>query len=171
MNIILIGYRGTGKTSVGKILAQKLNKTLMETDAKIVEKVEMSIPEIIDKHGWEYFRDIESQIVEELKGTKGLIVDSGGGIILREQNISTLKNNGKVFWLTAPVATIVDRIKDDTNRPSLTDKSFTEEVHDVLKKRLPKYKKAAQFIIKTQDKGVEEIALEILAIIRRENLF
>ena len=169
MNIVLIGYRGTGKTSVGMVLAKKLNRTLVEVDAEIVKKAGMSIPEIVKKNGWDHFRDLESQAIEELKDKEGLIIDTGGGIILRESNISNLKKNGKIFWLKASVPTIINRIKDDTNRPSLTSKSFTEEVEDVLKERLPKYKKAAQYIIDTENKGIEEIADEILNIIEKES--
>ncbi|MDY6863634.1 MAG: shikimate kinase [Thermodesulfobacteriota bacterium] len=168
MNIILIGYRGTGKSSVGRVLAKKLGRALVETDGRIVEKAGMFIPEIVDKHGWEYFRDLESQVVEELKDKNNLIVDTGGGIILREVNISHLKKNGNIFWLKASVPVIVDRIKDSTNRPSLTSRSFIEEVEDVLAERLPKYKSAAQFIIETRDKGVEEVSEEILKIIEND---
>jgi shikimate kinase len=171
MNIILIGYRGTGKTSVGRVLAKKLNRTLTETDGRIVEKTGMSIPEIVNKHGWEYFRDLESQVVKELKDKENLIVDTGGGIILRDGNISHLKKQGKIFWLKASVPSIIDRIKDDSNRPSLTSKSFIEEVEDVLAQRLPKYKKAAQYIIETQNKGIEEVADKILSILKKEGTF
>jgi shikimate kinase len=164
MNVVLIGYRGTGKSTVGKLVAARLDRVLVSTDAEIVKLVGQSIPEIIEQHGWEYFRDLETKICQDLAGRDGVVIDTGGGAILRSQNVEGLKRTGKLFWLTAPVETIAKRIGADTQRPSLTGtKSFLDEIQDVLRERTPKYQAAADYIIETDEKSTTQVADEILA--------
>ncbi|MBM4126314.1 MAG: shikimate kinase [Nitrospira sp.] len=164
MNVVLIGYRGTGKSTVGKIVAARLGRTLVSTDAEIVKRAGHGIPEIVAQHGWEYFRDLESQVCRDLSGGEGLVIDTGGGAILRAENVERLKHHGSVFWLTASVDTIMKRIGRDTQRPSLTGtKSFVDEVQDVLRDRTPKYEAAADHVISTDGRSVVQIADEILA--------
>ena len=110
MNIVLIGYRGTGKSTVGKVLAKRLGLAVVSTDAEIVRRAGQTIPEIVTKHGWDYFRDLESAVCQELATREGLVIDTGGGAILRPQNVEHLKKTGTLFWLTASVATIAMRI-------------------------------------------------------------
>jgi len=129
MNIVLIGYRGTGKSVVGELLALQLNMTCIGMDAKIVEKAGMSIPEIVEKYGWPKFRDIESEVARELAGLDNIVVDTGGGVIERPENMEALQTNARIFWLKASVDAIVARIEDGTQRPALTaGKTFTREV-------------------------------------------
>ena len=164
MNVVLIGYRGTGKSTVGKLVAARLGRVLVSTDAEIVKLVGQSIPEIVERHGWEYFRDLESKVCQELAGRNGLILDTGGGAILRSRNVEVFKETGRLFWLTASVSTIAERIAHDTQRPSLTGvKSFVEEIQDVLRERTPKYQAAADYIIETDGKSATQVADEILA--------
>ena len=166
MNLILIGYRGTGKSTVGKILAERLGRELVSTDAEIIRRVRLSVPDIVQRFGWDHFRDLESEVCRELAGKDELIIDSGGGAILRQQNVDCLKKNGVLIWLTATVRTIADRIGGDTQRPSLTGtKSFTEEVEEVLRERQPKYKAAANHMIETDGRSVTEVAEAILALV------
>ena len=164
MNVVLIGYRGTGKSTVGKIVAVQLGLGLVSTDAEIVKAAGRTIPQIVAQHGWEYFRDLETKMCQNLAGRDGLVIDTGGGAILRPQNVESLKQTGKLFWLTASVETIAKRIGSDTQRPSLTGtKSFIDEIQDVLRERLPKYQAAADEIIETEGKSVAQVAEEILA--------
>ncbi len=164
MNIVLIGYRGTGKSSVGKLLAERQGRRLVSTDAEVVRRAGLSIPEIVAQSGWERFRDLESDVCRNLAGQDWLIIDTGGGAILRQQNVAVLKTNGTLFWLTAEVATIVARIGGDSQRPSLTGtKSFVEEVEDVLRERTPIYKAAADHVVGTDGRSVADIADSILA--------
>lgn len=164
MNVVLIGYRGTGKSSVGRIVASRLDRALLSTDAEVVRLAGQTIPAIVEQHGWEYFRDLESKVCQELAGRNGLIIDTGGGAILRSQNVDVLKHTGKLFWLTASVETIARRIGSDTQRPSLTGtKSFIDEIHDVLQDRLPKYQAAADYTIETEGRSPSQVADEILA--------
>ena len=164
MNVVLIGYRGTGKSTVGKIVAARLGRVLVSTDAEIVKLVGQSIPEIVAKNGWEYFRDLETKVCQELAGRDALVIDTGGGAILRSQNVETLKKRGTLFWLTASVETIAKRIGSDSQRPSLTGtKSFVDEIQDVLRERTPKYQAAADHVIETEGRSCPQVADEILA--------
>ncbi len=164
MNVVLIGYRGTGKSTVGKVVAARLGRTLLSTDAEIVKQAGESIPKIVAQHGWDYFRDLESQVCRELAGQDGLVIDTGGGAILRPENVERLKRNGTLFWLTASVESITQRIGRDNQRPSLTGtKSFVEEVEEVLRERTPKYQAAADHVIVTDGRSITQIVDEVLA--------
>lgn len=164
MNVVLIGYRGTGKSTVGTIVAARLGLVLFSMDAEIVKSAGRSIPEIVEQNGWEYFRDLEAKVCGELAGRTGLVVDTGGGAILRPRNVEVLKETGPLFWLTASVETIAKRIAQESQRPSLTGtKSFLDEIQDVLRERTPKYQAAADYVIETDGKSVTEVADEILA--------
>jgi shikimate kinase len=165
MNIVLIGYRGTGKSTVARLLAARLGRELVSTDAEIVKRAECTIPEIVAQEGWEYFRDLESDICRELASRDQLVIDTGGGAILRAQNVEALKKTGTVFWLTASVETIAKRIGGDNQRPSLTGtKSFIDEIQDVLRERTPKYQAAADCVIATDNRSIIQLveALRIL---------
>jgi shikimate kinase len=165
MNIVLIGYRGTGKSVVGELLALKLNRETISMDAEIVRKAGMSIPDFVEQNGWPKFRDLETEVARELAERDNIIVDCGGGIIERQENISALQANGVIFWLQASVDVIVSRIADGTERPALIEgKSFTEEVAEVLDRRTPLYSEAAQHIVNTDNMTPEQVTDSILAI-------
>jgi shikimate kinase len=162
MNIVLIGYRGTGKSTVGDILAARLGMEKISMDSAIVDRAGMSIPEIVARHGWPHFRDLESDLARELAARDNLVIDCGGGVIERPENIAALQRNARIVWLKASVATIVARIEDGTERPALTDgKSFTEEVAAVLERRTPLYRNAAHHEIDTDPLTPAEIAERI----------
>ena len=166
MNIVLIGYRGTGKSAVGEILGSRLGMICVIMDKKIVETAGMSIPEIVEKFGWSGFRDMESHVVRQLSQCDHLIIDTGGGVIERPENIKALKANSTIFWLKASVDTIIARIQADTQRPSPTaGKTFTEEVEEILKQRIPRYKMAAQFEIDTDKLTPEQVANRIMEML------
>ncbi len=165
VKLILIGYRGTGKSTVATLLATRLGWKAISTDAQIVEKARMPIPDIVAGNGWEHFRNLETEVCLALKDQDRLVIDTGGGLILRPENVTALKPNGLVFWLTATVTTITRRITDDTQRPSLTaGKTFLEEIQEVLTERTPKYQAAADHVIATDDRSPEDIASQILTI-------
>jgi shikimate kinase len=164
MNVVLIGYRGTGKSSVGRILAERLGRELVSTDEAVIQRANLGIPDIVARFGWDHFRDLESQVCRELAARDGLILDTGGGAILRPENVACLKAGGVLFWLTAGVGTIASRIGGDTQRPSLTGrKSFTDEIEEVLRERLPKYEAAADHRIATDRLTPTGVAEAILA--------
>ena len=164
MNIILIGYRGCGKSVVANILSKKLGMACQGMDANIVKKAGMPIPEIVEKFGWEKFRDLETREALALSQKDNLIIDTGGGVIEKKENMAALRKTGTVFWLTASVKTIVERIKDDTQRPALVQgKTFTEEVAEVLGRRESKYRAAAHFVIDTDTITPDQAAAQIMA--------
>lgn len=165
MKIVLIGYRGTGKSVVGQLLAARLGMPCIGMDARIVEKAGISIPEIVSEYGWQGFRDRESELARELAGLDGVIIDTGGGVIERAENIEALKVQSLIIWLKASVDTIVSRIEGGTERPALTSgKTFTEEVSEVLERRMPKYKAAAHYEIDTDELTAEQVADRIIEI-------
>lgn len=165
MNIVLIGYRGTGKSHVGRLLSEKLSFPYVSIDKAIVLRAGMSIPEIVSQFGWPGFRDRESQEVREIAVWDGIVIDTGGGVVERPENVEALRENGFLIWLKASVATIVSRIAGGGDRPALTDgKSFTEEVAEVLEKRIPLYRSAAMHEIDTDGLAPEEIAEQIVQL-------
>jgi shikimate kinase len=166
VNIVLIGYRGTGKSTVGRLLAARLGRELVSTDAEIVKRAQRTIPEIVAQEGWEYFRDLESDICRELASRDQLVIDTGGGAILRAQNVEALKKNSTVFWLTASVETIAKRIGGDNQRPSLTGtKPFVDEIQDVLRERTPKYQAAADHVFATDDRSINQLVETLLTLV------
>lgn len=168
MNIALIGYRGTGKSHVGRLLARQLNMSYVSLDKEIAERAGMTIPQIVEKSGWPDFRDKETFEVRQVAGRDGVIVDCGGGVIERPENIELLRNSCRIVWLQASVPVIVARIGGDDGRPALTaGKTFTEEIAEVLARRTPVYASAAEFIVDTDNLSPEEIVARIVAFIKK----
>ena len=169
MNIVLIGYRGTGKSVVGAIVAEKLGMECVSMDAEIVRRAGMSVPEIVEKEGWPGFRDREAGVAEDLAGRDNIVIDCGGGVIERPENIEALGANGRIFWLKASAAVIVERIQDDTQRPALVEgRTFTDEVTEVLERRTPMYRNASDWEIETDGLTPEEVADRILELTQTE---
>jgi len=167
MNIVLIGYRGTGKSAVGSVLAHKLGWPIYGFDPMIVQRAGRSIPQIVEEQGWEAFRDLETEVTLEYAQKDCCILDPGGGCILRPQNVKALKQGGVVFWLQASVPVIAERIQGDDQRPSLTGtNTFIDEISQVLEERTPKYQAAADFTIDTDRLSIEEVAERILDLFR-----
>jgi len=169
MNIILIGYRGTGKTAVSEILSKRLDMQCIGMDNRIVEIAGMSIPEIVQKYGWDKFRQIESDLAVELSKLDNIIIDAGGGIIEKNENINSLKNNAIIIWLKASVDIIASRIHDDNQRPALTNgKTFIDEISEVYERRKPKYKSASNYEIETDNLSPDRIADIIIEFVSKQ---
>jgi len=168
MNIVLIGMRGSGKTTVGKILAQKMGREFIEMDELITRKMGLTIPEIVEKHGWEKFRDIEEEITGEISGRDNIINASGGGVVTGEKNIIKLKKSGVLVWLQAGVNTLVSRTGEDTDRPLLVEgRTRWEDMEIIFKERKPLYQQAADLTVNTENKTPEEVAdlvINLLAV-------
>lgn len=138
-------------------------------DAAIAGRAGLSIPEIVEKHGWAGFRDMESREAGELARRDNIIIDTGGGVVERPGNIALLRKNARVFWLKASVETIVARIRHGMDRPALTSgKTFTEEVAEVLARRTPLYRDAADASIDTDGLTPEQVADRIIGFLRPE---
>ena len=158
MNIVLIGMRGSGKTTVGKLLAERLGKQFIEIDELITQRAGQSIPEIVMRYGWQKFRDVEEEITRQVSELDNVVSATGGGVVTREQNIRELKKKGKLVWLKANTDTLLRRIGNDQDRPSLTGRSPREDLETVLAQRSPIYQRVADFIIDTEGKKPEEVA-------------
>jgi shikimate kinase len=170
MNLVLIGYRGTGKSHVGKLLAERLGMTRVVMDDEIEKRAGMSTNEIVAKWGWTKFRDIESEIARELSLQDELVIDTGGGVIERPENIEALSKNGRVFWLKASVDTIVSRIQSGTHRPALVaGKTFTEEVAEVLERRTPLYQTAAHYVVETDTLSPYDVVEKMVELWKRQD--
>ncbi len=160
MNIALIGYRGTGKTSVAKLLAGKLGMKLVSTDELIEVSEGKTITEIVKEKGWAYFREKENEIIKKLN-KKNCVIDCGGGVVENKENVNSLKQNSKIILLTADADIIIQRIKNEKSRPPLTDRQLTEEVKEMLEKRKKLYESAADYIVDTTNLTVED-AVDII---------
>ncbi len=169
MNLVLIGYRGTGKSTVAKLVAAHMGWQAVSTDARIVEQAGRSIPDIVARDGWEHFRDLETAACAALTGQDRLVIDTGGGIILRPENVAALKSNSLICWLTATVETITQRIAEDTQRPSLTaGKTYLEEIQEILTDRTPHYRAAADHTIATDGRPPEDIAADMVSMVKQQ---
>jgi len=173
MVITLIGYRGSGKSSVARYLAQALDMSWVDSDDLIEERAGKSIREIFADDGEAEFRRLECEVIAELTSRPSLIIAAGGGAILAEENRLQMKASGPVVWLQARAATLADRIEQDAatedRRPSLTGQSVTEEVVAVLRQRLPDYQDAATNTIDTEGMTLEQVTAEIVAQLSAED--
>jgi shikimate kinase len=164
-NIILTGYRATGKSAVGRLLAQRLGRTFLDTDRLIEERQGCTIKELVAAHGWPYFREVENKLLDELAGGTGLVIATGGGAILHRQAWAALRASGLVVWLTADRETICRRLEADgvteVQRPSLTGQGIDKEVAGVLAEREPLYREGSDLAIDTACRSPEEVAREI----------
>lgn len=161
-NILLIGFMGAGKSTVSAKLSELLAMEIMEMDAYIQEKEGMSIKEIFAVNGEEYFRNCESNTLIELREKKHMVVSCGGGVPLREKNVELMKNSGYVVWLTATPEAIYERVKDSTERPLLNGNMNVPFIQNLMESRREKYERAADIVIDTTGKEIEEICEELL---------
>ena len=131
MNIILLGYRGTGKSVISRLLSKQLKRDLFSLDSIIEEAVGIPIPEIVSLWGWTRFREIESKIVEQVVGeARDAVIDCGGGVVMNDRNVKKLKENGKAVLLTAEFGTLLSRLSRDRNsRPRLKEGVSWEDEH------------------------------------------
>ena len=161
-NIILVGYMGAGKTTVGKKLSEHGYK-FIDTDEYIVDYEKMSINDIFSRHGEKYFRDLETKVLNILaENTRNTVISTGGGLPLRKENEAILKNIGRVIYLKADADTIYERVKRDTKRPLLAGDDPYKKICDMLVERTPRYEAVADIIIDTREKNTDMIAREIL---------
>jgi shikimate kinase len=160
-NIFLIGFMGTGKTSVSKCLAKKSGMDVIEMDDVISEREGMSVSEIFRIYGEERFRDDETILIKEMAERKNMIISCGGGAPLREENVSSMKKSGLVVLLTASPETVLKRVAKSHERPILEGHKNVEFIRSLMEKRKEKYLLAADLIIDTNGKTIDLVASEI----------
>ena len=163
-NFALIGFMGSGKTTVGKYLAEVSGYTYYDVDIIIEQETQKSIPEIFSQHGEPFFRDLEQRVIARVSNSKHAVISCGGGCVLNPANIIRLKQTGKLFWLAAEPETVYDRIKDQGSRPLSVNKTF-EDIKSMMQKRQSLYKEAADYRIAVDHKTVGKVVDDILGII------
>lgn len=162
-NIILIGFMGSGKTSVGEELAKVLSYTFCDTDQLIEQEAGITIKEMFQTHGEEYFRSFETRLLQKLESSlSNSVLSTGGGLPLKDENAKLLKEIGHVIYLQTSKDTVLQRLMGDTNRPLLQGEDRNERVEQLLTSRTPLYEKAANQIVITDGKNVEEIVETII---------
>lgn len=165
-NIFLIGYMGTGKSTIALHLSQNHGLKLLEMDQMIVEQEGMSITDIFAQKGETYFRDVETNLLVKIQSCDNQVVSCGGGVVLRSQNVIEMQRSGYIVLLTAKPETIFERVKNDDSRPLLKGNKTVEFIRDMMEKRREKYENASDIIIHTDNKKINEICDEILVQIK-----
>jgi shikimate kinase len=165
--IFLIGYRGTGKSTIAALLAARLGRDAIDSDDEIERRAGKSIAAIFAEDGEPAFRDLEAAVVAELAARQDVLISLGGGAVLRAENRVVIRGAGRVVWLTAAVETIESRLAADAatarRRPNLTATGGRAEIETLLAERAPKYRECATLVVATDGKTPEEVADEIMA--------
>lgn len=161
-NIVLIGFMGAGKSTISAFLRDALAMDVVEMDQVIAERERMSISDIFEKHGELYFRDLETKLLVELQEKTNTVVSCGGGVALRECNVTEMKKNGKVVLLTAKPETILERVENNHDRPLLENNKTVAYIAELMEKRREKYEAAADMIIETDGKSAQKICEEMI---------
>ncbi|MGC8976573.1 MAG: shikimate kinase [Candidatus Ratteibacteria bacterium] len=168
-NIVLIGFMGTGKTEVGKLLAERLNMTFIDTDKLIEEREKDRIARIFQVKGEDYFRKVEEEVIEEVSNCENCVIATGGGSVIREKNYNNLKKNGILICLSATPEEIYRRTLPKKDRPLLMkSKNVIETIKELLEMRKPYYQKA-DYTVDTTKKKIEKVVDEIMELLKREN--
>ncbi len=163
-NIVLVGFMGTGKSTVGRVIAQKLGFHFIDTDDVIEQTSKAKISDIFAEHGEVYFRDLESQAVKSVALMKNQVVATGGGVVLRSSNIDLLRTGGPIFCLNATPKAIWDRVRSSRSRPLLRGPNPLKKIETLLDKRAPYYA-LADHQIETTGVSIDRVANEIISYI------
>lgn len=159
-NIVLIGFMGAGKSTISDYLKTVFAMDIIEMDQIIAERAGMSISDIFETYGEQYFRDCETNLLIEMQSRTNVVISCGGGTPMRECNVVEMKKNGRVVLLTAKPETILDRVKDSHDRPLIENNKTVPFIADLMSKRREKYEAAADIIIETDGKSELEICEE-----------
>lgn len=178
MNIVLIGMRGSGKTEIGKKIAEILSYNFFDLDIELTAKLNKNIAQIVAKKGWPYFRQEESKTCELISQKNRAVIATGGGIVLNEKNIENLKRNGIVIFLNCDLKILKNRLKNDTknqgNRPALLDTNSETELERTLEERKEKYLESADILFDVSDESLDRTndiaakANRIIALIKQK---
>jgi len=162
MNIILCGFMGCGKSTIGKAISKKIKYEFIDSDEFIEKHEKMTIPEIFEKFGEDYFRNKETDSISKISKLDHCVVSLGGGAVLNKENAKVLKTSGKLFFLNISAQEVYNRLKNDASRPLLQTDDKLTAISSLLSKRLPIYNEVADVIIDVDGKTVDEISEEIL---------
>ena len=165
-NIVLIGFMGAGKSTISEFLKTVFAMDVIEMDQIIAERQGMTISDIFETYGEDYFRDLETNLLIEMQSKKNMVISCGGGVPMRERNVAEMKKNGRVVLLTAKPETILNRVKDNHDRPLLEGNKTVSYITDLMEKRREKYQAAADIVIETDGKSELEICEELVKKLR-----
>ena len=165
-NLVLIGFMGAGKTTMSDYFNTMFAMDVIEMDQIIARREGMTIPDIFEVHGEEYFRNCETNLLIEMQARKNVVISCGGGVPMRERNVAEMRKNGRVILLTARPETILERIKGDHSRPLLENNKNVSFIAALMEKRREKYEAAADIIVQTDGKSIQEIGEEIILQLR-----
>ncbi len=163
-NIVLCGFMGCGKSTVGNILAERLNYILKDSDQCIEQREKMTVSEIFDVFSEEYFRKVETEVLKELSCQNGIVIATGGGAVLNSDNVSELRKNGTIIFLDVTPETVIERLKNDTSRPLLQRENKEAVISELLCARKPKYQSAAHITVDA-NRSPTEVADEIISLL------
>lgn len=166
-NIVLIGFMGAGKSTISEFLKTAFAMDVIEMDQIIAEREGMSISDIFEVYGEQYFRDLETNLLIEMQSRANVVISCGGGTPMRECNVVEMKKNGRVVLLTAKPETILDRVKDSHDRPLIENNKTVPFISDLMEKRREKYETAADIIIETDGKDKLQICEELILRLRQ----
>ena len=166
-NIFLIGFMGSGKTTISDFFSDVFAMKYFEMDQVIAEREGMSISDIFATYGEPYFRDLETTLLVEAQGMKNTVISCGGGTPMRQCNVDEMRKSGKIVLLTATPETIYDRVKDSHDRPVIENNKNVPFISELMEKRRPKYEAAADIIIYTDNKTPLEICEEIVQKLKK----
>lgn len=162
MKLILIGMMGSGKSTIGKVLASAIDANFLDMDTMIEKREGVSISEIFQEQGEGYFRALEHLMAKSLEHKDNVVIATGGGVVINESTMEALKHGGKVVYLHIPVLDIVRRLEGDTQRPLLQNTSLKDKLEEVYSERKALYKKYADVILTVADKSVETIVADLI---------
>lgn len=162
-NIMLIGFMGSGKSTIAKYLSHILEMQDLETNEFIVKREDMTINEIFQRKGEEYFRRCENNALRELETRQGIIISCGGGMPMKDENVELMKKNGKIVLLTASPETIYERVKYSNERPLLNGNMNVEYIKDLMEQRKDRYESIADIVVDTNNKPIHVIAEEVVS--------
>ena len=165
-NLVLIGFMGVGKTTMSDYFNTMFAMDVIEMDQIIARREGMTIPDIFEVHGEEYFRNCETNLLIEMQSRKNVVISCGGGVPMRERNVAEMRKNGRVILLTARPETVLERIKGDHSRPLLENNKNVSFIAALMEKRREKYEAAADIIVQTDGKSIQEIGEEIILQLR-----
>ena len=165
-NIFFVGLMGAGKTTIGKLLAKKLKKTFFDTDHEIEKKLGVKVSVIFELEGEEGFRKRETQMIDELTQKKDIILATGGGAVLSEENRRMLKERGKVIYLNAKPQNLAKRMAHDKDRPLLQQGNVEETLSRLYNERHPLYLSTASFVVDTGQQKTQTVLNKIEALLK-----
>lgn len=171
VNIFLVGYRCTGKTTIARDIAKRIGWKFIDADQHLMKAACKTVAEIVSSGGWPLFRELEKNTLQSICRHRQQVVATGGGVVSDNQNIDLMKENGVVVWLRATPETIFERMNRDDQtealRPSLTEQELKVEIEETLKERTPMYKIAMTAAVDTEGKTLKEVSEEVVFLLKK----